>query len=63
MIAKHRANNLGAYLVFLTLDKEFPQDDRRDDKGQFLRDQQADAILRPGDRVEDAAHPVRAGGG
>jgi hypothetical protein len=44
VIAKHRANNLGAYLVFLTLDKEFPQDDRRDDKGQFLRDQQADAI-------------------
>ncbi|HVK15327.1 MAG TPA: hypothetical protein VM533_00170 [Fimbriiglobus sp.] len=44
VVAKHRADNLGAYLVFLTLDKEFPQDDRRDEKGQFLRDLQADAI-------------------
>jgi hypothetical protein len=44
VVARHRANNLGAYLVFLTLEKEFPQDDRRNAEGQFLRDLQADAV-------------------
>jgi hypothetical protein len=44
VVARHRSNNLGAFAAFLTLEKEFPQDDRRDDKGQFLRDQEADTV-------------------
>ena len=30
--------------MFLTLEQEFPQDDRRNAKGQFFRDLQADAV-------------------
>jgi hypothetical protein len=44
VVVKHRADNFGAFVVFLTLDKEFPQDDRRDEKGQFLRDLEADGL-------------------
>jgi hypothetical protein len=44
VVAKHRSNNLGSFVVFLTLEQEFPQDDRRDDQGQFLRDKEADAV-------------------
>jgi hypothetical protein len=44
VVARHRSNNLGAFVVFLTLEQEFPQDDRLDDQGQFLRDKEADAV-------------------
>ena len=41
---KHRGNNLAAFVGFLTLDKEFPQDERRTDKGEYLRDEQLKAV-------------------
>jgi hypothetical protein len=44
VVVKHRADNLGAFVVFLTLAAEFPQDNRRLDNGQFLRDQQAEFV-------------------
>jgi hypothetical protein len=44
LVAKYRGNNFGAFVVFLTLEKEFPQDNRRDAAGNFLRDLQVDAI-------------------
>lgn len=44
VLTAHKADNLGAYVVFLTLEAEFPQDARRDPKGQFLRDLEAEAV-------------------
>ena len=44
LVAKYRANNFAAALTFLTLVREYPQDDRRRPDGAFLRELQADAV-------------------
>src|SRR5579885_924964 len=44
LAVKHRADNLGVFAIFLTLDKEFPQDDARNEKGEFLRDVKAQQV-------------------
>lgn len=38
LVAKHRANRFGAFVIFLTLDSEFPADARRSPDGSFLRE-------------------------
>ncbi len=47
LVVKHKGNNLGAYVVYLTLEKEYPQDDRyveNDPSKGFVREREADAI-------------------
>ena len=38
LVAKHRANRFGSFVIFLTLDKEYPADERRSPDGSFLRE-------------------------
>ena len=35
---KHRADRLGVFVVFMTLAKEYPEDDQRDEKAKAVRD-------------------------
>jgi hypothetical protein len=47
LLVKHKANNFAAYVVYLTLEKEYPQDDRyveNDPAKGFVREKEADAI-------------------
>ena len=44
LVLKYRANNFGASVSFLRLVREYPQDDRRQPNGVFIREQVADAI-------------------
>jgi hypothetical protein len=44
LVQKYRANNFGAAVTFLKLVREYPQDDRRQPNGVFIREQVADAI-------------------
>jgi len=38
LVTTHRGNSFGVYLVHLTLDKEYPDDDMRDAKAQAVKD-------------------------
>lgn len=47
LVVKHKGNNFAAYVVHLTLEKEYPQDDRyveNDPAKGFVREKEADAI-------------------
>jgi hypothetical protein len=38
LAVKHRADRLGVFVVFLTLSKEYPEDEQRDEKAKAVRD-------------------------
>jgi hypothetical protein len=57
LVERHRANNFGAFVVFLTLDREFPLDDRRTAEGQFLRDLEAEAVRTLADTLKTPRVP------
>ncbi len=38
LVTTHRGNSFGVFLVYLTLDKEYPDDDNRDAKAQAVKD-------------------------
>jgi hypothetical protein len=43
LVQKYRANNFGAFVIFLTLAQEYPKYEARNPNGAFLREIQADA--------------------
>jgi hypothetical protein len=45
LVTKHRANSFGAFVIFLTLDKEYPADERRSPDGAFLREVEQQKVL------------------
>lgn len=47
LVVKHKGNNFAAYVVYLTLEREYPQDDRyveNDPAKGFIREKEADGI-------------------
>lgn len=57
LVAKHRANRFGAFVVFLTLDKEYPADERRSPDGSFLREVEQQKVQALASQLKTARVP------
>ncbi|MCZ2343301.1 MAG: hypothetical protein LC104_16130 [Bacteroidales bacterium] len=57
-VAKHRAANAAAFVLFLTLDKPYPSDDRGEAVKGLVRDEQAQALRNAAEQLKAPGVPL-----
>jgi len=58
LLKQYRSNQLNGFAVFLTLQAEFPADNSRTDRGEFQRDQKAQAVVALADALKVKLLPL-----